>query len=407
MPKFSFEAITETGAPTKGELEAESLEAASNALAARGYIPTRVKEERRPGQQLAARGPFSGLFAPVKTPELILFTKQFKTLIRSGVPMLTILQVLEEQTENKRLREILGAIHQDIREGASLHDAFRRHPSVFSPLYCSMLRAGEAAGALPEILDRLVYVIEHEHKVKSDVKAALTYPVIVVSFLTIAFFVLLVGVIPRFVNIFKNAGLKLPLPTQICLLLYHAIVQYWFVIAAALIAAGILLYLYGRTAPGRLARDALLLRLPLVGKLFQKAAISRFASIFSILQASGVDILDAMGILSGTIGNEAISKQIEGIQGRLREGRGISGPLRQAKYFTPMVVNMIAVGEESGNLDVLLKDVAAHYDTEVEYATKKLSDAIGPILTISLAAVVGFFALAIFLPMWDLTLMAK
>jgi type IV pilus assembly protein PilC len=406
MPKFTYDAITETGAAAKGEIEAESLQAASNALAARGLIPTRVREERA-GASAAQLRALSGFLTPVKAPELILFTKQFKTLIRSGVPMLTILQVLEDQADNKRLKAILGNIHQDIREGASLYDAFRRHPRAFSPLYCSMLKAGETAGALPEILDRLVYVIEHEHKVKSDVKSALTYPIIVISFLTIAFFVLLIGVIPRFVNIFENAGLKLPLPTQICLLLYTAIVQYWYVLLAVLAAGGVLLVLYGRTEQGRLARHTLLLKLPLVGKLFQKAAISRFASIFSILQSSGVDVLDSMEILSGTIGNDAISRQLQGIKDRLREGRGISAPLRQAKYFTPMVVNMIAVGEESGNLDVLLRDVAAHYDTEVEYSTQKLSAAIGPILTISLAGVVGFFALAIFLPMWDLTLMAK
>jgi type IV pilus assembly protein PilC len=407
MSKFSYEAITETGSAAKGEIEAESLDAASSALAARGYIPTRVREERGAGRSSLQRPAFGGLFAPVNAPELILFTKQFKTLIRSGVPMLTILQVLEDQTENRRLQAILGRIHQEIRDGASLYDAFRRHPKVFSSLYCSMLKAGEAAGALPEILDRLVYIIEHEHKVKTDVKSALTYPIIVVSFLTIAFFVLLIGVIPRFVTIFKNAKIELPLPTQICLLLYNIIVQYWFIILGVLVVGGVALFLYGKTAQGRFVRDTLFLRLPLIGKLFQKAAISRFASIFSILQSSGVDILDSMEILSGTIGNDAISRQLEGIQDRLREGRGISAPLRQAKYFTPMVVNMIAVGEESGNLDVLLRDVASHYDSEVEYATKKLADAIGPILTISLAAVVGFFALAIFLPMWDLTLLAK
>ncbi len=258
------------------------------------------------------------------------------------------------------------------------------------------------AGALPEILDRLVYVIEHEHKVKSDVKSAMTYPIIVLSFLAVAFFILLIGVIPKFVNIFKTAGLELPLPTKICLGLYQLIVHYWYFLAVAVVGGGIALFLYCRTQQGRFVRDTLLLQVPLAGKLFQKAAISRFASIFSILQSSGVDILDAMDILSGTIGNEAISRQLEGIKDRLREGRGISTPLRQAKYFTPMLINMIAVGEESGNLDALLRDVAMHYDTEVEYATKKLSDAIAPILTISLAAVVGFFALAIFLPMWDM-----
>jgi type IV pilus assembly protein PilC len=403
MPTFHYQAISDTGAASKGEIEAESVQAASAALASRGLIPMQVR-----GAAPALKKPaFSGFFASVKTTELILFTKQFKTLIRSGVPMLTLLQVLKEQSENKQLQAILASIHQKIRDGANLYDAFRQHPQVFSPLYCSMLRAGESAGALPEILDRLVYVLEHEHKVKSDIKSAMTYPIIVVSFLTIAFFVLLIGVIPKFVTIFQNAKLTLPLPTQICLLLYKMIVLYWFVVAAVVLVIGVALYFYLRTEQGRFVRDSLLLRLPLLGKLFQKAAISRFASIFSILQSSGVDILDAMDILASTIGNVAISRQMSEMKDHLKEGRGISGPLRQAKYFTPMVVNMVAVGEESGNLDALLRDVATHYDTEVEYTTKKLSDAIAPALTICLAAVVGFFALAIFMPMWDLSLMAN
>jgi type IV pilus assembly protein PilC len=407
MPKFSYKAITETGASTKGEIEADSIESASSLIAARGYIPTQVRPSKAGAPALKLSAASAGFFSRIKTPELILFSKQFKTLIRSGVPMLTILQVLEDQTENKRLKSVLGDIHQDIRDGASLYDAFRRHPEVFSPLYCSMLKAGESAGALPEILDRLVYVIEHEHKVKSDVKSAMTYPIIVLSFLAVAFFILLIGVIPKFVNVFKTAGLELPLPTKICLGLYQLIVQYWYMLAVAVIGGVIAFILYSRTEQGRFMRDTLLLKIPLAGKLFQKAAISRFASIFSILQSSGVDILDAMDILSGTIGNQAISRQLEGIKDRLREGRGISTPLRQAKYFTPMLINMIAVGEESGNLDVLLRDVATHYDTEVEYATKRLSDALAPILTVSLAVVVGFFALAIFLPMWDISLKVK
>jgi type IV pilus assembly protein PilC len=403
MPTFHYQAISDTGAASKGEIEAESVQAASAALASRGLIPMQVR-----GAAPTLKKPaFSSFFASVKTTELILFTKQFKTLIRSGVPMLTLLQVLKEQSENKQLQAILASIHQKIRDGANLYDAFRQHPQVFSPLYCSMLRAGESAGALPEILDRLVYVLEHEHKVKSDIKSAMTYPIIVVSFLTIAFFVLLIGVIPKFVTIFQNAKLTLPLPTQICLLLYKMIVLYWFVVAAVVLVIGVALYFYLRTEQGRFVRDSLLLRLPLLGKLFQKAAISRFASIFSILQSSGVDILDAMDILASTIGNVAISRQMSEMKDHLKEGRGISGPLRQAKYFTPMVVNMVAVGEESGNLDALLRDVATHYDTEVEYTTKKLSDAIAPALTICLAAVVGFFALAIFMPMWDLSLMAN
>ena len=406
MPKFNYRAITEDGTTKTGEVEAESVEKASSMLASQGYIPTRVKEERSAvsGVQL---GSLLDSLSSIKAPELILFTKQFNTLIRAGVPMLSLLKVLEEQTEHPKLRKILGTIHQDIKEGSSLHEAFRKHPRAFSPLYCNMLKAGETSGALNEVLDRLTYIIEHEHRVKSDIKSALMYPIIVVCFLFVAFIVLLTGVIPRFVDIFKSAGLKLPLPTQICMLLYTGLIHYWYIVLSILVIGGVALYFYLRTDNGKYVFYTAMMKLPIVGPLFIKSAISRFASIFSILQASGVDILQVMDILSETIGNSAISRELAGIRDRLAEGHGIAGPLSSAKYFTPMLINMVAIGEESGNLEELMKDVAKHYDTEVEYAMKKLSEAIGPILTIGLAAVVGFFATAIFLPMWDLTLMAK
>ncbi|UCD82609.1 MAG: type II secretion system F family protein [Desulfobacterales bacterium] len=406
MPKFSYRAITEDGTTTTGEIEAESSEKASTMLASQGYIPTRVREERAAvsGVQL---GNILDSLSKIKAPELILFTKQFNTLIRAGVPMLSLLKVLEEQTEHPKLRKILNTIHRDIKEGSSLHEAFRKHPKAFSPLYCNMLKAGEASGALNEVLDRLTYIIEHEHRVKSDIKSAMMYPTIVVCFLVVAFLVLLTGVIPRFVGIFKSAGLKLPLPTQICMLLYTFMVHYWYIGITIFVVGGVVSYFYLRTDHGRYVFYTAAMKLPIVGPLFVKSAISRFASIFSILQASGVDILQVMDILSETIGNAAISRELDGIRNRLAEGHGIAGPLSSAKYFTPMLINMVAIGEESGNLEELMQDVAQHYDTEVEYAMKKLSEAIGPILTIGLAAVVGFFALAIFLPMWDLTLMAK
>jgi type IV pilus assembly protein PilC len=406
MPKYSFRAITEAGTTTTGEIEADSADKANSLLASQGYIPTRVKEEKSVSAGVQLRSIFD-FFSPVKAPELILFTKQFNTLIRAGVPMLSLLKVLEEQTEHPRLQRILGKIHQDIKEGSTLHDAFQRHGSVFSPLYCNMLKAGEASGSLNQVLDRLTYIIEHEHRVKSDIKSALMYPIIVVCFLFIAFLVLLTGVIPRFVGIFKNAGLNLPLPTKICMLMYDFLVGHWYIALGLSVAVAVGLYFYIKSEPGKVVFYRFVMRIPVVGPLFIKSAISRFASIFSILQASGVDILQTMDILADTIGNAAISKELDGIRNRLAEGHGIAGPLSSAQYFTPMLINMVAIGEESGNLEELLQDVAQHYDTEVEYAMKKLSEAIGPVLTIGLAAVVGFFALAIFLPMWDLTLMAK
>ncbi len=406
MPKYSYQALNETGTAVSGEIEADSQETAANLLSARGYVPTRI----------AARGGIAVKFnwtlikarlTPIKAPELILFTKQLKTMLRSGVPILKLLEVLEHQTENANLKMVIGSIAQDIREGSSLYDAFRRHPKAFSPLYCSMVQAGEASGALPEILDRLTYITEHEHKVRSDIKSAMQYPMIVVTFLVIAFFVLLTFVIPKFIGIFTRAGIELPLPTKICMVLYQLMIDYWMVMIAAAAAGGIALYYYLSTEQGKYYFHSTLMRIPVLGPLFLKAAMSRFASIFSILQSSGVAVLDAMKIMHGTIGNAAISRELDQINERLEQGRGIAGPLRLSKYFPPMVINMVAIGEEAGNLDEMLNEISKHYDDELEYAMKKLSDAVGPLLTVGLAAVVGFFALAIFLPMWDLTKMVK
>ena len=406
MPKYSYTAITDSGGTTSGELEADSLESANANLASRGFIPTQVREEK-PGLGTIDFSGITEALTPIKAAELILFTKQFNTMIKAGVSMMRLFEVLVDQTENPKLKKVLATMHQDIKEGASLYEAFSKHPRVFSNLYCSMIRAGETSGALPEVLERLTYIIEHENKVKSDIKSALMYPIIVVCFLAVAFIILLTGVIPKFVNIFKSAGLDLPLPTQICMIMYEFLTNYWYLAIGGTVGGIIALVYYFRTDQGRLVRDTALMKLPILGPVFIKSAISRFASIFAILQASGVDVLESFDILSGTIGNAAIGNELEGIKGRLAEGHGISGPLREAKYFTPMLINMVAVGEESGNLEDMLGDVAEHYDTEVEYSTRKLSQSIAPILTIGLAAVVGFFALAIFLPMWDLTLMAK
>ena len=406
MPKYKYQAITETGASVSGEIEADSAAGASGLLASRGYIPIKVRQESSSGPEVNLSKIMEYL-TPVNAPELILFTKQFNTLIRAGVPIMAAMNILEEQTENVRLKQVLSKMHQDIKEGASLHEAFKLHPRVFSPLYCSMIRAGESSGALNEVLDRLTYIIEHENKVRSDIKSALMYPMIVVAFLGVAFIILLTAVVPKFVNIFKNAGLKLPMPTKICMLLYSMLADYWYIVLGLLAAAVFLLVAFLRTDQGKHARDTLFMQVPIIGPLIVKSAISRFASIFSILQSSGVEVLDSMDILTDTIGNAALSRQLSNIKDRLAEGRGIAQPLREAKYFTPMLINMVAIGEESGNLEEMMREVAAHYDTEVEYAMNRLSQAIGPLLTLGLAAVVGFFALAIFLPMWDLTLMAK
>jgi type IV pilus assembly protein PilC len=219
--------------------------------------------------------------------------------------------------------------------------------------------------------------------------------------------VLLTFVVPKFVGIFSKANLDLPLPTQICMILYQLLANYWIILLLAVTGGILFLRYYLKTDQGQYVKDAFLMQVPLIGPLFNKAAMARFASIFSILQASGVPVLDCIRILTETIGNSAISREFILVSERLEEGRGLAEPLKSAKYFTPIVVNMVAIGEESDKLEEMLSEAAQHYDAEMEYAMKKVSESIAPILTVGLAIVVGFFALAIYLPMWDMSQMAR
>jgi type II secretory pathway component PulF len=404
MPTYAYQAINEKGETLKGFVEAESAEAAAELLSGRGFLPSQVQERGR-AWHYRSMPIVQRWFSHIPTADLILFTKQFSTLFRAGVPMMSLLDILVAQTENTQMQNVIAAMRQSIKEGAQLYDAFRQHPAVFSPLYCAMIHAGEASGSLPKVMERLKYILEHEQKVRSDIRSAMFYPAFVLTLLVVAFFILLAFVLPKFVTILTRSGVTLPLPTQIAMGLYRFLTTYgiWLVSGCLLTAAAIFFYL--RTDQGRFIRDYLLIKTPIIGAVVVKSAMSRFSSIFSILQSSGIAILDSMTILSQTIGNAAISQEFDRIREMLEEGRGIAAPLRQARYFTPMVVNMVAVGEESGNLDEMMQEVALHYDEELEYAIKKMTNAIGPILIISLAVLVGFFAVAIFLPIADLTKM--
>jgi type IV pilus assembly protein PilC len=405
MASFSYNAINESGRSITGSLDAESPEAVESILLSKGYIPTSVISlSGGQGQSFLARLKASG---GIPVGDLILFTKQFRSMMQAGVSILRILEILANQTANKALKKASVEIGEDIRVGNTLYQAMVKHPSIFSPLYLSMIDAGEISGTIPGILERLITMIEHEAKIRSDIKSALQYPKLVVGALAVAFFVLLTFVIPKFAGIFAKAGLGLPLPTRIAMCMYQGIANYWHIMIGVAVILFFALRAYFKTAGGRFNLDTFLLQLPLVGPLYQKAAMSRFASIFAILLSSGVPVIQALDVLSSTIGNSAISREFDKVRDRIKEGHGIASPLGQARYFTPMVVSMVAIGEESGQIDDMLRAVAAHYDDEVGYAVKKLSDNIGPILIVGLAAVVGFFALAIYMPMWDMTKMAR
>jgi type IV pilus assembly protein PilC len=404
MPKYIYEAINENGDTASGTLEVESVEVANSILISRNLIPSKIKEQSKPGdnhwlQAILGTG-------TVKVMDLIMFTKQFHSMLVAGIPILRILSILEDQTESKSLKITISKIIQDINQGLSLSDALDKYPKIFSRLYCDMIKAGEISGSVPIVLDRLIYIIEHEAKVKSDIKSAFRYPLIVLIALGGAFIVLLTFVIPQFASVFSHAGITLPWPTKFAMLLYIFLSHYWYLIIGAIVITVFGMISYFKTRNGKFVRDSFLLEMPIVGPVFKKAALSRFASIFAILQTSGVPIMQSLTILSATMGNEALTRSFDHIRERIKEGAGISAPLKSAKYFTPMIVDMVAIGEESGNIDDMMRAVAKHYDDEVEYAIKGLSDALGPILIVGLAAIVGFFALAIFMPMWDLTQIA-
>lgn len=407
MANYSYLAINDSGRNVTGTIEADSSGMAENILLSQGLIPSKVTAARAVGGGGAFFAKLKECFNKVKIGELILFTKQFRSMMQAGVPILRLFQVLENQSQNKVLKNAVSTICSDIKAGATLHEAMKRHPALFSPLYLSMIHAGEISGTVPVILDRLIDITEHESKIKSDIKSALQYPMIVVFALGVAFFVLLTFVIPKFAAVFAKSGIALPMPTKIAVFLHQGLVDYWFILLGGAVILIVGLRSYIKTESGRYALDALFLKIPILGPLFQKAAMSRFASIFAILQGSGVPVMQALAILTDTIGNKAISTEIDRVRQRVQEGQGISGPLREARYFTPMLVDMVAIGEESGNIEDMLRQISIHYDDEVAYAVKSLSDMIGPVLMVGLAGVVGFFAMAIFLPMWDLTQMTK
>lgn len=401
---FYYECVNDEGTHLSGTIMAENEEAARAALLERDLMVLRLRQNSN-AQYRALWARLTQRRVPLK--EIILFSKQFRTLFNAGVPLTQLLRILQNQTENAQLRAALADIAQQVNEGKSLHAAFVSHPKIFPPLYCSMIQAGESSGALGDVLDRLTYLLAHEETVQKQIASALRYPKMVLIFMAAAFLLLLNVVIPQFVQIFRTAKIELPLPTRIAIEMNAFMAGYWWLCIGIACAAFFGIRWWLNTPTGRFWKDSLVLRLPIIGAVVQKSIMARFASIFSILQRSGVSVLDSIDILTGTLDNAAIAKEFAPIKAKLTAGQGLTEPLRSARYFSPLAINMIAVGESSGNLEKMLDELAVHYDEEVEFAVGSMTEAIGPVLLLCLGVVVLFFALAIFLPMWDMTQIAR
>ena len=398
MPAYKYKARDKFGKAVIGVMEAPSYQTVAGQLDNLDYIPVSIREEKRDIY-------FSGILDRLRATtldDLILFNRQLSTLFSAGVPLLAALDVLAEQTENRRMKEVIGAVRRDVEGGGTLSDALSKHPKVFSQLYISMIRAGEVGGLLDAVLDRLASLAEYEKDTKARIKAATRYPKFVVTTISLAFVILMTFVVPRFAAMFSRFEATLPLPTRIMIGISHIFRDYWFVMLMAISLIALGFYRYTNTKWGRLRWDGLKLRIPVFGLLFLKIAMSRFTHILGMLMRSGVPILDTLEIASATIGNTVISKAVEKLRESVREGRGLSQPLKESGVFTPIVVQMISVGEQSGKLEEMMAKVSQHYDLEVEYTIKNLSTLIEPVLIITIGGMVLFLALAIFLPMWDM-----
>jgi type IV pilus assembly protein PilC len=384
------------GAVQTGELKAASLDEAVAQLRRRRIVALQVRPK-------AARGGRAGLArGGVKGKDLAVFTRQFSTMVNSGLPLVQCLDILSRQTENPNFRRIIGQVTAQVEGGATLAEALGRNPEAFDHLFVNMVSAGEAGGILDEILLRLATHIEKAEALRRKVKSAMTYPTVVFVVATGASLFMLLFIIPVFAKVFSDFGGQLPLPTRIVVALSEGLQRFWWIVGAAAGAAVFLLKRYYRTESGRRRVDGLLLRAPIIGDLMRKAAIARFSRTLGTMIGSGVPLLTGLDVTARTAGNRVIEDAVLATKASIREGETFAGPLRESGVFPPMVVQMISVGEETGALDTMLEKIANFYDEEVNTAVETLTSVIEPVMMVFMGAMVGGMVVAMYLPMFKL-----
>src|SRR3989454_5611261 len=338
----------------------------------------------------------------IKTRDVVIFTRQFSTMINSGLPLVQALTILAEQTDNKALSEVTKKVVFDVESGNTVADALSKHPRAFTNLYVNMVAAGEAGGILDTILMRLATFLEKNDALMRKVKGAMIYPAVIMSVAAIAVAVLLIFVIPTFQNMFASVNLELPLPTRIVIGMSSILTHYWWAMIGAVGGFVFLLSRWYKTAPGRLQIDKLLLRLPVLGDVIRKSAVSRFTRTLGTLISSGVSILDGLEITARTAGNMVIHNAVMESRASIAGGETIAGPLQKSNVFPPMVISMIAVGEQTGGLDEMLSKIADFYDDEVDAAVSALLALMEPIMIVVLGVIVGGMVVAMYLPIFDM-----
>lgn len=397
MPLFRYKVRDKEGRVISGTLEGTDVTTIVEKLDTLGYVPITIRQEKRGGG--GGKGfDFSQYFEKVKPVDLINFTRQFVTLHRAGLPLLSAIGALQGQTKSKPLAKALDAIRKDLMGGASLSAAMAKYPRVFGELYVNSIWAGETGGVLDDILDRLVLLLEHERKLKADVSAAMRYPLILLGGFAVAILVLSTFVLPKFMSLLTTVGGKMPLPTAILMTFTNFMAKFWYVIVLLAAGIGVLFYVFVRTPAGKLWWHRLQFKIPIFGPILYQMAISRFARMFETLDRTGLPILRSLGLVGKTVGNVYMAGAIDRLSESVRRGRGLAAPMREIGLFPPMVVQMVATGEESGALDDMLRQVSDYYDSEVEYAVKNLTAMIEPIMILIMGVGAVFLILAILMP---------
>jgi type IV pilus assembly protein PilC len=400
MSTFVYKVRDVRGIPTKGETQADSRAAVAAELRSKGFTVVDISEKKG---GTSFKDMLNDL-RRIKARHITIFSRQFSTMISSGLALLRALYILENQTQNAKLAAVIGELRNDVEAGTALSDALEKHPDIFSRLYVNMVRAGEAGGILDETLDRVAAQLEAEDSLKRMVRAAMVYPLLIAVFALLVLTAMMIFIIPVFAKMYDDLGSKLPLLTRIMVDISNTMRSIWGVLIAAVVGG----IIYGlmrlkKTPQGVRFWDSMKLRIPMgIGEIIRKIAMARFSRTLSTLVASGVPILQAIEITGETAGNVVVSDAMAGVKTSVKEGRPMSEPLANVSVFPPMVVQMIAVGEETGAVDVMLTKIADFYEDEVNASVKALTSILEPIMMIGVGALVGVIVISLYLPIFNL-----
>ena len=398
---YVYKVRDKAGKLVEGSLESDSTTLVANKLRQMGYVPIAIDKKDTGGMKRELHLPSFGR-SGVKLKDVSVFTRQFATMINSGLSLLRSLYILAEQTENKALARIVDLVRADVEKGASLSQALARHPKAFNRLYVAMVKAGETGGVLDSVLLQVAATIEKQVELKRKIKSAMTYPVVVFGLVLVIVSAMLLFVVPMFKNLYGELGGTLPLPTRLLIGISTVVTKFFPVLVLLLAAGSWSLRRWVKTEKGRAIWDAMKLRVPVFGKLVHKTALTRFSRTLAVLLRSGVPILESLEITSDTVNNVVMSDAIKDVQAAVKTGESIAKPLATHEVFPPMVVQMMAVGEETGALDTMLEKIGDFYDQEVEATVNALTSLLEPLLIVVMGGAVGGMVIALYMPMFNI-----